>query len=224
MADPRPKLSRPAPIQEAIEGVQPLAETIWSNLANLSRGRERTRVLFTSTEDRAGTTLVTAATAYGLARNTRAEVTAVETHLDRPALDAYLGIDSVPGLSDLLVSQADLGQCLYTVPECTTLTAMPGGSPRTAVAGEFASPSAQDVFEALGHRTPFVLFDAPPLLEHAESRALLQHVDGVILVLRARASAKADVKRTIERIEEAGVEVIGSVLNRFKSEVPFGQG
>lgn len=210
------------PLQQAIEDVQPLAETIWSNLLSQTGGGERTRILFTSTEDRAGTTLVCAATALGLARNTRSEVTVVETHLARPALDGYLGVEGSPGLSELLTGQAGLEQCLRSVRGCPGLTALPAGSPRHVIAGEFAAPGARDMFEAISDRSPFVLYDAPPLLEHAESRALLRHVDGVVLVLRARSSRRSAARRTIERIEEAGVPVFGSVLNRFKSELPFG--
>ena len=222
MTGKRPTLGASSPLQDAIADVQPLAETIWSNLSALSQGRDRTRILFTSTEERAGTTLITAATALGLARNTRSEVTVVEAHLDRPALDTYLGIEGAPGLSDLLVGQAGLEDCVHSVPGSASLGAIPGGTPRQAIAGEFAAEGAQDMLEAIAERTPFVLFDAPPLLDHAETRALLRHVDGVVLVLRARASRKSAARRAIERVEEAGVEVIGSVLNRFKSELPFG--
>jgi Mrp family chromosome partitioning ATPase len=211
-----------SPLQQAIEDVQPLAETIWSNLAALTPEGERARILFTSTEERAGTTLITAATALGLARNTRAQVTVVEAHLARPAMAGYLGIEPVPGLSDLLVGQSSLEQTTRDVPGCSGLTAIPGGTPRHVIAGEFAADGAREMLELIAARDRYVFFDAPPLLGHAEARALLQHVDGVVLVLRARASRKSVARRTIERIEESGVQLLGSVLNRFKSELPFG--
>ncbi len=222
MSRKRPVVGAPSPLQQAIENVQPLAETIWSNLVALTQGGERARILFTSTEDRAGTTLITAATALGLARNTRSEVTVVEANLGRPSIENFLGINAVPGLSDLLVGQASMERCLHPVPGCSGLAAIPGGTPRDVIAGEFAAPGARDMLEVIVHRSPYVLFDAPPLLDHPETRALLRHVDGVVLVLRARASKKSAVKRTIDRIQESGVEVLGSVLNRFKSELPFG--
>ncbi len=222
MTPQRPNFGASAPLQQAIEGIQPLAETIWSNLALLSQGRQHTRILFTSTEERAGTTLVAAATAFGLARNTRSDVTVVEANLARPALSAYLGTKATPGLSDLLVGQAHLDDCLHLVPGCLSLAAMPGGTSREVIAGEFAAPGARDMLETVATRTPFVIFDGPPLLTHPETRDLLQHVDGVVLVLRARTSKKSSARQVIERIEEAGVEVVGSVLNRFKRDAPFG--
>lgn len=211
-----------SPLQAAIADVHSLAETVWSNLASYCQGREQTRILFTSTEPGAGTTLVSAASALGLARNTRSEVTLVEANLERPALGAYLGLGPAPGLGELLEGQVSLQECLRRVPDTTSLAAVPAGAPRSAIAGEFAATEAQDLLDSLAARGSVLLLDAPPLLEHAESRALLRHVDAVVLVLRARASRKSEARRTLERIEEAGVEVLGSVLNRFKSELPFG--
>lgn len=216
--------NRTAPLLEAIEDVEPLAETIWSNLAAMTGIAGHKRILFTSTDAQSGTSLIAAATACGLARNTRSQVTLVETHLARPATAGYLGLEESPGFSDLLVGAASLDACLQHVPGCQGLTVLPAGAPRPVAAGEFVAPGALDMFDTLAARTPFVIFDAPPLLEHAETRALLRHVDGVVLVLRARESRKAAVRRTLERIEEAGVRVYGSVLNRFKRDLPFGPG
>ena len=66
------------------------------------------------------------------------------------------------------------------------------------------------------------IFDAPPLLTHPESRVLLEHVDGVVLVVRARSSRRADVASVKQILDDAGVPVFGSILNRYKSDMPFG--
>ncbi len=217
------KLQRGAvtPLQQVIEGVQPLAETVWSNLAGIQSPGAQTRILFTSTEERAGTSLITAASALGLARNTRSEVTVVEAHLRRPAMAAYLGTDPVPGLSDLLVGQVNLDRCRRAAPGCPGLHVIAGGTPRHVIAGEFAAEGATEMFRLITRQGRYVLFDAPPILDHPESRALLRHVDGVVLVLRARSSRKATAKKTTELLEDEGVELYGSVLNRYKSELPF---
>ncbi len=69
-----------------------------------------------------------------------------------------------------------------------------------------------------------MIIDAPPLIDHPESRILLEYVDGVVLVLRARSSESDAAQKTLRFLEEAGVPVLGSVLNRFKSDMPFGMG
>lgn len=210
------------PLQRVIEEVHPLAETVWASLTSVRSARGPARILFTGTEGQAGTTVIAAATALGLARHTRDEVTIVEANLLRPALARYLGVPPEPGLAELLVGQCSLDQCRYDVPGCPGLRAVPGGTPRRATPGEFAAQGARQMLGAIAASGRYVLVDAPPILESPETRALLAHVDGVVLVLRARSSLKSEVKGAVKLIEQAGVEVLGSVLNRFKPELPFG--
>ena len=211
----------PPPILKAIDDVRSLGETIWSSFVGLKGDQGNARLLFTSTEDQAGTTLVAASTAMCLARNTRSEVLLVEAQLQRPAAAAYFGLGYSRGLSDILVGQATLDDVRRNVQGCPGLTVIPAGTARETVAGEFAARAASDLLASIAGSARYVIFDAPPLLRHSESRALLSHVDGAVLVLRARASRKVEVRRAVEVIESANVEVVGTVLNRFKSELPF---
>lgn len=210
-----------SPLQQAIEAVQPLAEELWASLAGVKGRGSSTRILFTSAESGAGTSVITAACGMGLARNLRQEVTVVEAHLARPALATYLGLPGVPGLSDMLVGRAQLEESRYQVPGCPSLFGLPAGSARPAVAGEFADDRAAELFEAVGNTGRYVLFDAPPIVDHPEVLSLLPLVDAVILVLRARASTKAHANKAVKLIEEGGGSLMGSVLNRFKPDGPF---
>lgn len=211
----------PPPLMRAIDDVRALSETVWSTLVGLQGERGNARLMFTGTEEYSGTTLIAASCGLGIARNTRSEVLLVESHLRRPAMATFFGVDPVPGLSDLLVGQARVEEVCRSIQGCPGLTVIPGGTPRHIIAGEFAADGAREMLGSLAERGRYVIFDAPPLLRHSESRALLSHVDGVVLVLRARASRKSEARRVIELIEGAGVEVVGSVLNRFKPEMPF---
>ena len=211
----------PPPLIAAIDEVRPLSETIWSSLVGLQGERGNARIMFTGTDEASGNTLITSSTGLGIARNTRSEVLLVEAHLQRPAMAAHFGVDPVPGLSDLLVGQATFDEVSRRVQGCPGLSVVPGGTARHTIAGEFAAEGARELLAMVAARGRYVLFDAPPILRHSESRALLSHVDGVVLVLRARASKKAEARRAIDLIESAGVEVVGSVFNRFKSDMPF---
>ena len=210
-----------SPLQQAVEAVQPLAEELWASLAGVKGRTQTTRILFTSAESGAGTSVITAACGMGLARNLRQEVTVVEAHLARPALATYLGIPGVPGLSDMLVGRAQLASSRYQVPGCPSLYGLPAGSARPAVAGEFADERARELFDSIASQGRFVLFDTPAIVEHSEVLALLPLVDAVVLVLRARSTSKAQARKAVRLIEEAGGNLMGSVLNRFKPDGPF---
>lgn len=207
--------------QEQLEAVVLKVDGIWNQVAALTEGRDHARVLFTSPENGTGTTLMTAATAVALARNTRSSVLLVEAHMRKPAAATYLGTEGTPGLSDLLLGHADVESAVHGVPGVPDLHLLPGGTPRPAITGEFATPAARDLVGELSRRTRFTLFDVPPLLEYREARGLLHMVDAAVVVIRSRVSLKSQTARLADVIEGARVPILGAVLNRHESEFSF---
>ena len=95
---PKPKIqmskqeSRETPLEQAFLRMNSVADSIWSTLGQMRFPSTPARILFTSPDARAGTTVMAAAAAFGLARNLRCEVTLIEAHLERPALGRYLAM------------------------------------------------------------------------------------------------------------------------------------
>ncbi len=208
-------------MQEQLELVAPLVDSLWTSIAALGEGKSHVRVLFTSPEHGAGTTLLAAATAVSLARNLRSNVLFVETHMRRPAAASYFGTESSPGFSDLLLGHVEMETAVREVPGTPDLHVLPGGSPRPAITGEFAMRGAQDLIQSLMTKARFVLFDAPPLTTSQEARGLLSYVDSAVVVLRSRSTLKRDVLQLTDLIEAARVPILGSVLNRHASDLGF---
>ncbi len=207
--------------ERLIDTVRPLADTIWSNLAPLN-GRDGTaRIMVTSVEGRSGNTLISTACALGLARHTRQSVTLIEANLLRPAVSDFLELESGPGFGDLIAGTSSVEACLRPMPGCPDLTVLPAGAGRDPIRGELAAPEAREVLSSLFSNGRYVILDAPPLLESNGARTLLEHVDGVVLVLKAGTSRKDHVREAADIIQKAGVELHGTVLNRFRSPLPF---
>ncbi|MEZ6018026.1 MAG: CpsD/CapB family tyrosine-protein kinase [Planctomycetota bacterium] len=208
-------------MHESLTQLEPLIDAVWTQIASHAQGRAHTRVLVTSPSPKAGTSLITAATGAALARNLRSQVLVVETNLKHPGLAGFTGIEGLPGFSDMLLGHADLESVTREVPGVSGLYVIPAGTPRAAIPGEFATRPAQDLFRSLATRCRFVLFDAPPLLEHREARTLMSFSDHVLLVLRARESSKADTTALVDLVRKSGVPLLGTVLNRHVSELGF---
>ncbi|MCA9001693.1 MAG: CpsD/CapB family tyrosine-protein kinase [Planctomycetes bacterium] len=210
-----------SPLQQAIDAIQPLSEDVWTQISSAHSGRKLTRTLFTSPARGSGTTVMAAACGMGLGRNLRQETTVVETNLLRPALSTYLGLPTTPGLSDVLVGRAQMSESRFQVPGCPSLFGVPAGSARPAVPGEFADERAQELLQELSHMGRHVIFDAPPITEHSEVLSLLPYVDAVVLVVRARSTRKVAAQKAIKIIRDSGVPLIGTILNRYKSDDPI---
>jgi len=213
-----------SPRQQAIEAVQPLAEDLWTKVAAAHPRLKTSRVLFTSPERGSGTTVLAASCAMGLARNLRQETTVVEANLMRPALATYLGLPGMPGLSDLLVGRAQLSEARFQVPGTPSLYGLPAGSARPAVPGEFADDRARNLIEGITGMGRHILIDAPPITEHSEVLSLLTYVDSVVLVVRAGSTKKSLTQKAAKAIADSGVPLLGTILNRFRSDDPLSKG
>lgn len=207
--------------QDQLETMAPLVDPVWTQIAALADSGNHVRILFTSPQNGAGTTLLTAATAAALARHMRARVLMVESHMRRPAAAGYLGTEQAPGLSDLMLGHAQVEDVVRQVPGIPDLELLPAGTARPAIAGEFATAGAREILEPLTARAKYTLFDAPPLTDYREARGLLTHVDAAVIVLRSRVSLKSSAIRLAELIEAARVPILGTILNRHQSEFGF---
>ncbi|GAC1631184.1 MAG: hypothetical protein NVS9B14_02660 [Candidatus Acidiferrum sp.] len=72
----------------------------------------------------------------------------------------------------------------------------------------------------------FVLLDSPPLLSVADGRILASLADGTILVIKANVTPRELVKRAQSYVHDAGVRLIGAVLNdvNIKRDGYYGYG
>jgi Mrp family chromosome partitioning ATPase len=199
---------------EVLPGID---EVVWSMITRLAGPRVPTRVLFTAAEERAGNTMLAAATAGGIARHLGLPVCLLETNVLRPSLSGYLGIERT-GLSDLLDGRAALEDCLHEPTDCPGLLVLPAGTPRDPRPGEFASGRMIATLAVLAQRCHYFIMDTAPVLGHIESRLLLRHVDAAVLVLRARATRRADAERTNDILVASGTPVLGSIFNDSKVE------
>lgn len=207
-----------------IATLQSIADGLWSSMSRLAFSRDKSRILFTSPESGAGTSTIAAATAIGLAQNLRIPIGLVEIAVGEPSVAQWLGLRTAPGLSDLLDGTATLAQCLQTVNGVGSLRVVVSGTRRATVPGELATQSAKAMLAELTHAHRLVFFDAPPLIDHSVTRLLCQQVDAAVLVLRAGETCKDRAAKTLRVFELAGLPVLGTVVNRFTSDLPFGIG
>ncbi|MBL8859729.1 MAG: hypothetical protein JNL28_14580 [Planctomycetes bacterium] len=193
-----------------------LVDPVWTEISRQTFARTPARILFTSTERGAGTTSIAAATAIGLARNLRVNVALVEANLQAPALAGYLGIQGEIGLSDVLDGRVDVDKAVRRLEAVGELRlhVLTGGSARLALPGELAAPAGLAALNKLGENCKFMIIDAPPLFDHPETRVLLREVDAAILVLRSGHARREEAQRAVRELQESGVRVIGTLLNR----------
>ena len=58
-----------------------------------------------------------------------------------------------------------------------------------------------------------IIFDTPPLLPYSDGQIIAQHVDGAVLVVRNRKTARQEAIKARERLLATNAKVLGVVYN-----------
>lgn len=169
-------------------------------------------VVCTSSVPQEGKSVVAANLAVALARASGRRVLLLEGDLQQPAQAGLWGLDPGPGLGDWIGASPGtlpappvrrLGESTAFV--LTAGAAGPGGL-------EFLESSrAAQLLMLLCGWFDWVVVDAPPLLACADSHAWARLADGLLLVVRANRSRKAQVREALRGLESRNL--LGLVLN-----------
>jgi len=207
-------------VGRALQGVPGIDDIVWATLARLDARRQHHRLVIVSPEAGAGTTVIAAATAIGLLQHRRARVCLVETNVRSPAVARYLGLKNT-GLTDVLAGRARFDECLQQPRGCEGVHVLPAGTARAPIPGEFMTEAFRAILDGMVGLADFLVVDAPPLLDHLESRLLLRGTDGALLVLRTGHTTSADFERARAILADAGAPVLGAVFNAYERAGPF---
>jgi capsular exopolysaccharide synthesis family protein len=190
--------------------------TLRTNVRFANLDDTRRVLMITSPSGGEGKSTVTCNLAVALAESGQ-RVILVSADLRRPTVGAFFGIDeSGKGLTTVLVGDAGLGDCLepVTLDRGHRLYVLPAGP---------LPPNPAELLESARMRTlvrelsdaevDLVLIDSPPVLPVADSLAIAQAVDAVILLTAAAKTRSANLAEARRRLERVGATIIGAVLN-----------
>lgn len=144
----------------------------------------------------------------------------VDADLERCGASALLGAGKGPGLGEMLTGEAQDGGCAKAV-EGTALTLIPAG--RGASATIVAQPKRfSELVREWRSRYDWVVIDTPPVLSSAAAVTVARLVSGAAVVLRARRTRPEVLERVTGQLTDAGVPILGAVLNRRRFVIPRG--
>ncbi len=155
-------------------------------------------------------------------------VALIEADLRHPSLNQVLRSTGLGGLTKLL-------QDLQNAPDVTPsvdvpaevmgtqldsgFLFIPSGDPHDDPAALLSSTRTRELVTRLRRGWDYVLFDSPPILLVSDNLLFAHSLDGAILVARSGQTKRRDLQRAKDILEEAGVRIIGVILN----EVPLNQ-
>ena len=150
--------------------------------------------------------------ALSIALDLKQTVLLVDLDLRKPNLHEFLGLTPSAGLSDYLLNNTPLAECLARV-SFDRLTILPAGNPMDNSSELLGSPKMAALANELKNRYPdrIIIYDMPPVLAQDDSIAFLPQVEATLVVLRDGVTLIDDLRTCFGRL--AGTNIIGTVLN-----------
>jgi polysaccharide chain length determinant protein (PEP-CTERM system associated) len=145
---------------------------------------------------------------YVLSRDLNRKTVLVDCDLKRPMVRTYAGMESNAGLTEVLLGQKTLDQCLE-YHEQLGFWVLPAGIEPSGTAALAHVDRLSDLIHGLRERFEYIVLDAPPLLPVAEAMLIVRMADVVVHVVRARSTPRDAVANAIKMIgQERPVAVV----------------
>jgi len=174
--------------------------------------RRKTTLGVTSANHGEGKTLTAINLAIAMAMDVNQTVLLVDADLRTPAVARCLGLQPAVGLSDYLIGEAEIPDCLLRS-QVERLAILPARSNVGNSAELLASPRMLQLAGELKARYPdrIVIYDLPPLLACGDAIGFLPSVETTLLVIRDGATRTTDLTHAMELLADR--TLIGVVLN-----------
>jgi receptor protein-tyrosine kinase len=208
-------------------------ESLWiarTNLRYLRLGSQVKLLLLTSAVQNEGKSTI--AWNLALAASTAgSKVAVVEADLRRPALSRRLGLGG-SGLSEVLAGLATLDDAIRPVPVsdgsgsvATSIDVVPAGMVPPNPLTLFEGGEITELFATLRERYDVVIIDTPPATVVADPLALIDDVDGVLIVSRLGVLRRSAFTRLRDVLTGVEAPVIGQLVNSERASSPaYGYG
>lgn len=191
-------------------------------------------IVFTSSSPQEGKTTCSCNLAIAMAQAGN-KVLLVDGDFRRPVISTIFGLQSVPGLTDVILGNYEWRNVVRSVTDimmgkmtmedvmttpgldnlhiltCGTIAPNPAELVSTRINADFIR-EAHEAYD-------FVIIDAPPVLAATDAAIWGTRADGVIIVYQVGKVARGALKRAKAQIDNVKARIIGVVLNGLKAEI-----
>ena len=194
-----------------------------SVLVKMTEGEPfKNAVMVTSSVPSEGKSLTALNLAVSLAQGLDHTVLLIDADLRRPSLHRYLDMEQGPGLADILMGEAEISQAIVQT-GIGKLAVIRGGRHVDNPVELFNSQKMKVLVDELKNRYPdrYLIFDTPPVLPFAESRALANVVDGVLFVVMERLASQSEIKEAYDHVKGGVLGVVYNAAEDASSEEKY---
>ncbi|MDX9758528.1 MAG: polysaccharide biosynthesis tyrosine autokinase [Bacteroidota bacterium] len=172
-------------------------------------------VVFSSPAPKEGKSTAIANLAVSAANSGR-KVLLVDADLRRPVQHQIFDVDREPGLSNALIGEVPVNQCIKKT-AVPGLHIVPCGNIPSHPAELLGSARMEKFVKLVRQYYDLVLFDAPPVIAMADTLVLAKYTDGSVLIVSADQTKTLGLEKSREMLESNNARILGVVVNRFNA-------
>ena len=194
--------------------------TIEGNIASFASDKQLIKtILVTSCSPLEGKTVSSISMALALSIEANAKVVLIEGNISSPRIHELFNIDTVPGLSDLLISRSNLNEIMRKT-EFKNLTIIPSGSDISKKLDVFETERLQDLLGSLKKDFDYVIVDGQSVSGSSDVSIISKYFDGVVFVVECEKTRWEVLQQSKEKIKGVGGKILGVVLNKRIYYIP----
>jgi capsular exopolysaccharide synthesis family protein len=213
---PTDPVAREALDESSVPGEQ--FRLLGARVRALAQDRRLRRIGVVSAAQGEGKTTVSLGLARALAVDGHNRVLLAELDLRRPAIDRALALSSPEvGLRQYLEGDAG-GTLTLRRPEAAGFWILSAGEGALTRPEALTSSRMVSLLKAAERVFDYTVIDCPPLLPVADAVVFQDHIDGFVLVVRARHSPRETVERAADLIKPE--RICGMVMNDQRDILP----
>jgi tyrosine-protein kinase Etk/Wzc len=206
---------RNLPLIVAADPVDPAAEAyrnLRMNLMFMSTDEEPIRTITVSSAGPDEGKSTTAVNFAIMMAQQGQRVLLIDGDLRRPALHRSLDVLREPGLTNLLVGEAEIRECVRpnVLPN---LDFLPSGPFPPNPSELLNSKAMHRLLQDLEGKYGSIVIDCPPVLAVTDAALLASNTDGIMIVLRSGETEQKAAERAVDQLRRIGVRVLGAILN-----------
>jgi len=149
------------------------------------------------------------------------KIVLVDSDLRRSVLYKAFNQEKTPGLSELLLGEAKLKDCLRPTDQEGLMLIAAGDQPPNP-SELLGSNKMISLVNNLHKKFDFVLFDAPPVLAVTDPLILGGITDGTLFIITAANTDRKAAKRALQILKQTNPHIIGIVFNQVKLDRSLG--
>ena len=132
----------------------------------------------------------------------------VDCDMRLPTVASSFRLALTPGLSDFLVGQAKIEECVRQT-DIPNLSVVPAGNIPPDSTGLLEARQIEHLFAAFRKICDYVVVDLPPVTSVPDAAILSKYLDGYLLVVRQKRTRHRDVVQMLKQLNLAEAKLLG---------------